>query len=308
MNDTRVPVVFLALQFFTVFVAIATLFGRVFYVRYHDILGLPMADVIENVLAYAVISPDTTIASFGIAATVTFGLYFQNFIKSAIDRLENKLLMAASILVNGIIFFLYSVFPSIEQIECFNLSQLPEGTYGLIFVFGFAQIQITIAILARWYHARSQSKSSKADEGVLSDEIEKETPQKPISVGETSASDTKTNNVALIFDIFFIAAASLILMFWFVIAMGERNAIHDYIYADDAQIRLSSQLIDVNSLQHLECGKENRICRIGVVSIRDNFIYIRPIEYKIDTKEPWSDDLVIYGIPLEDVRQIIYFP
>ena len=300
MNDVKVPAVFLVVQLFTAFVAIATLFGRVAFIRYYELLGLPLEDGPENLLVYVIMFPDITIASFGIAASVIFMIYFRRQIRSAIDRMDNKILFAGSNIVSGVFIFSYSALPLLERNQYFNSSRLPEGIYGLLFVLGYLMIQSGIAFLARWHLARSRSKSTN--------KINEEPIQNQDSVKEGCADSTKDNGYTLIFDISFIAVSTLILMIWFVMSTSERNAWHDYRYARDAQIVWSSGLDDLGVIDNLQCDEAYRICNVGIVAIRGQFLYLRRAEYNLNVSESWPDGMVIYSMRLEDIKRIVYFP
>ena len=57
----------IVIQSFAIFVALSTMLGRIYFLRYMDVLGVPHTDVRLNVTEYALLSPDVTIFGIGIA-------------------------------------------------------------------------------------------------------------------------------------------------------------------------------------------------------------------------------------------------
>ena len=144
MNGAKLQSMFLVAQFLTIFVATATVLGRVYFISYHEFIGIPLIEDPSNVLGYAIISPDLAIASIGIILIVLSYLYFRRQILTLVDRTEKPLVSGVLLLVIGAFVFFVGTFPSLDDFEIFADRRLSKGLEGILVIMGFGSLHAGI--------------------------------------------------------------------------------------------------------------------------------------------------------------------
>jgi len=78
VNDNLRNTGIIVIQSFTIFVALSTLLGRMYFLTYYEALGIPHSEIRLGAIDYSIVSPDVTVFGIGISLLFVFHLWTHN--------------------------------------------------------------------------------------------------------------------------------------------------------------------------------------------------------------------------------------
>ena len=319
LNNLKLPTIVIAAQIFALFVALAMLFGRVFFIGYYRVLGVPSPDQPSNIIAYAIISPDVTIACFGVAVlaiTVFHSLKEETMSRPKVNKPWCRLIVSIGLSAIGLG---VSYAPWIERHGVVGIPSLPQGFYGLVLVMALAALTYSAVILDGMWSRTTRSPSgkslrranlamqkAKSAYGFYSMRDNKSGRQNNVAHANAKPKDNiKTGNEWL--GLFATIVGPFLFVFVFSIGMAEREAVNQYRDAPYAELAMEySRLAELDRSDDFFCTLELIRCRVGVVALQGGFLYVRPTYAENEFYFKWPTEMLTYAIPIDDVDFVKY--
>ena len=275
MSDRSVGYAGIIVQSFAVFVAIAILLGRIYFLTYLETLGVPATDVRLNVVDYSVISPDVTVLGVGFAVLWAVLVWGLKFITSATDWQLDRIIIG---IVLAIVGSLVSVFINyIVRTE--NVLALNSGVFGLALLLPLALSAAGGAIFASGFPMLSSDRSSSSD---AASKVALMRPFVPI--------------IIILAGVFLVFTAVSNAM-----RIGTLNARYTLLNAPEAKVALASDAPAIWRSTYVDCHSDFADCKFQIIFIGDKYVYLRPV----DTK-PIRDERGLYALPIGHIEGFEY--
>ena len=277
MNGIAFSPVGLLAQGFTILVAVSVLLGRIYFLNYFEILGIPTSDVQMGVVDYSVISPEVTILGFGIASLYMGSFWFilnSTLFQSSRHWNWTRILLGLLLLAIGLAVsqFIARPLTESEDIQAFN-----SGVYALATL-----IYIAISVVAGAMVVSGMP--SRMSEGKDSRELH-------------NALRMMLPIVIVILGVFITLSA---ISFTTTVArLDARNTLAD---APHARIQFNSSSPEALPWHGSdECLPDYASCDFRVVLTGDRFIYLSRINEDVS-----EEDRHLYAFPTATVKSITY--
>ena len=287
------------MQGLAAFGALATFFGRIYFLKYYETLGIPPGDAQLNVIEYSVISPDVAIAALGISGISVAYLW-------GVSR-RTLFTWSKTRFAIGIILVLIGSFGS-----GFTLLRelVPGAGFGglgvwstvafAVFVFG-AAIALSSLVSAPFL-ARSLSHRASRRRAQRNASDAATTTESPASGGHLMAL------APLVFVIFILVVVNS--MANQSARFAELNARHDWRNAPLAKIDLTEPnggVFSRGSSADTQGNPSNEIFRVLVVG--KTFVYVRPVVESCicpDVDKGDAGQPKLYAVPTHKINRIEY--
>ena len=256
----------IVVQSFAVFVAISTLLGRIYSLRFYEVLGIPTSEIRLNVTDYAVVSPEVTIFGVGFSLTIAVLLWYDGAEGLSIVPRWVRILLGSICCFGAIFLPVYAVVYSSRQ---------PD----------LDSVWITIQVLSSFPLVSFGG-------AFLSSGFARNTPKSDQEIALAKA--------IMPLMIILIVGFAVWTASQFSSIMGEVDALRSWAKAPVARIELASSG-DQYALGYgsEECNGDSPHCHFGVVLIGDEFVYLRPL----DTE---STKGRLFAVPIGDITSIVY--
>lgn len=289
-----------AAQMFTVFVALSTLLGRIYFLKYNRTLAIPNGDNSINVLDYAVVSPNVTIMSFGITFVFATLIFSQSYF-TGIETLNRKKWIIAVVL-----FAIATLIMVLVQFLIADVGRNLPGIYGLI---------LTLTVLL--YGLSGVFMFTPSENSEMSSDIDKlreqytealetgrEEDMVAFSQNRKQILDKAENELSKLKPLLVLGAIGTVLycsflFVWYTNSIAVADAMSDYRDAPIVNVFLDQEANEDGFSELLGCEADVFNCAVNLVLQGDEFIYLRPRDIPMV-----AANRKVIGIP---VRRVIYY-
>ena len=301
ISNERLRYVRVAAQILTVFLSFSILLGRIYYIEYHNTLGIPSSRSPLNLLDYSIIAPDVSIVSFGVSLIFAMYVFRLEWLNSMIENVRFKIIVALVFVT------LYAATLVVSTLLYSLLGSFIPGFYGtsLTVAIAFAMIAHVAWVggISEWLKRRRERKKSNAL-GKCDDEIG---PNQEKLDSKTADSSTPRNIwTSWESSLYLLPVIILISGFIFQLALtatiANLDAANRYKRAPVAEVWFTNtEFFDEDRFASLECADESVSCRAGVVHFDGEFLYLRPVKTEIN-----KDHNRMYVIGMDKVAGLSY--
>lgn len=271
MKKRNLGYAIVVVQSFALFVALSIFLGRVYFITYYDMLGIPTSEIRLNPIDYTIISPDVTILGIGMTILIV-GLFWlgRSYSVGAWDF--NRILVGSIMLTIG---FAIAFIP-FEQ-------QLQFSRPGLL---GLRELVQAAFIITGAY--------------LVSSSI-------PLKEGSTNIAghSSKTSTILLPLFLFMTIVAAFLVVYLITTSSSKVARIDaTRILEDTTQV-----YIEFNKEVHasiiddelVECMVDINVCTFQLILVGDRFVYVRSQDYSRAASQT-----SIYAFPIDNIVQIGY--
>ena len=263
----------IVIQSFAIFVALSTMLGRIYFLTYMDVLGVPHTDVRLNVTDYALLSPDVTV--FGIGAALFYGTAF----------LFQRQLNTTSLLP------IYSKFKIglvlvLALVSFVGLSSSPIAPYILIFpgLFGLIVLLYLIINLFLWFMFWNLAFSNAADDNR--------------SQNPEDGAGIRQRQVRTLALITLLVLSVVVIIILNTSAMARSKARVQLETAPIAKVEFDQTATSQsNEEADVSCSMQEMCSHFRVVLLSEKFVYLLP--HSCDTCPEGETHL--YAVPVNDI-------
>ena len=313
MNEENLWKTRIVLQSVAIFVAISIFLGRIYFLSFHERLGLPVTDVPINIMDYSIISPNVTLFCFTISIISGIIFMFPEQTKQMVTRVKLKY-------EAGVLLWPLSMMSAIYIDDVYRAIG-PEFP----FIYGFQMSLILVlsalsgAFLAAHEDQRQSELKARQSDVTMDNSADGEADASSnwflkrlrIVVVKCKIIVSKRKRNVLDFGQIVRSLLPVIIILsiigmlpWSASQVASNDAIITYETAPTAHVKLTNEQIGFMDQQRdHECEMCSNILHVGVVAMGERFIYVREFESDI-----FDDDAEILAIPIDDVEYLKFDP
>ena len=312
MSKRNLGFVLIVFQSFAFFVALSALLGRIYFLTYHEVIGIPTTEISLTAIDYTLISPNVTILGVGttvfITATLLVLMLYYNIDNSTTDatfKWHRGRFLTACIL--AAMYVLLRI-PDPETI----LHEVPIlASSGLLGLLGLARL--IIGHLAMYFVL-----FSLPFQGIgryisfASNRIRKIIAKNPSTEGppeysHSSISSKRTNSLNTLILVSLMGFAFIIVTQ--IASITSSSAEFARIDAEYTLEKAPKVMLTFNESvsgildrdEFTTCGPGATDCIFELIMVGDRFVFVKPID-----SEGIAAQVSTYAFKIEDVAQLVY--
>lgn len=274
MNSDNIRNITILIQSSTIFIALSTLLGRIYFLKYHQVLGVPVSEAYVSTTDYPIISPDVTVYALGLSVLFGFFMWTKNRTIFPPWILRHRAIVASVLYITSI--------SALVIDAVFIEDSLPgpdmPGVFGLWFLFPFALVMVGMVL-------------SGTEVEEISDDIK-------------FVKSLAWHKIYIRIPIIIFFAAYLFLAPAAVGAVDARETINSAPEVTvDLKLPIQSGISETDDSLSNTCNTSLDSCNFKMITSDNHFIYLQLVG-----PEPPSGRHSLHAIPIDNVLRVTYLP
>lgn len=301
MNEEILWKTRIVLQSVAVFVATSVFLGRIYFLTFHEELGLPVRDVPINILDYSIISPNVTLICLTFSILLGIFFVFRTQVRDMVISVKLKYQA-------GVILYFSTIVVLINVDRLYN-------SFGAEFPFLYGMLMSLVIILSAlsglFMGAHQSQRNSDQESGSSSIKTDTDTNGEPAGwptrfferLRRKCAGHGQDVSQTIQPLLPMIVVVSIIAILpWSASQVAKRDAFIIYENAPSALAKLvSEEPLLLDRLGGKNCAVCENTFHVGVIAMGERFIYLRQID-----DETMHDVSQIFAIPIGDLEYLMF--